>query len=121
MRLALRALLVGAAIGGFSMMAGRTPTAQALNCIDFSSQAAAQAFLRANPTDPEGLDADKDGIACEDLPAPRDEVPVPRPTATTAAPSGPPSAPQNTGMSYFFPGALRTPGAETSTPVSTRE
>jgi hypothetical protein len=53
-----------------------------LNCEDFDSQADAQAELRGNPSDPNGLDEDDgadDGIACEtypyDNPA-RDEIPV---------------------------------------------
>ena len=49
------------------------------NCNDFPSQAAAQAALRADPTDPWGLDRDRDGIACESNRAPRDTVRVPRP------------------------------------------
>lgn len=48
------------------------------NCPDFASQAQAQAVLRADPGDPNGLDADKDGSACEGNPAPRDLAPVPR-------------------------------------------
>jgi Excalibur calcium-binding domain len=53
-----------------------------LNCDDFNSQAEAQAELRRDPSDPNGLDEDDgadDGIACEvtDYPDPaRDEVPV---------------------------------------------
>lgn len=35
------------------------------DCPDFGSQAAAQAALDADPTDPERLDADSDGVACE--------------------------------------------------------
>jgi LPXTG-motif cell wall-anchored protein len=46
------------------------------NCSDFSSQAAAQAHLRADPSDPDGLDGDNDGIACESNPAPYDRTPV---------------------------------------------
>jgi hypothetical protein len=38
-----------------------------LDCKDFSSQAAAQANLTANPSDPNGLDANHNGIACEDF------------------------------------------------------
>jgi hypothetical protein len=48
------------------------------NCPDFASQADAQAVLRADPADPNKLDADKDGIACETRPLPKDLVPVPR-------------------------------------------
>lgn len=37
-----------------------------LDCIDFATQQAAQANLNANPSDPNGLDADNDGVACEE-------------------------------------------------------
>src|SRR5436305_1378154 len=40
-------------------------SAAALDCKDFPSQAAAQANLRADPADPNRLDADKNGIACQ--------------------------------------------------------
>jgi hypothetical protein len=50
----------------------------AYNCADFASQAQAQAVLRADPSDPNRLDADRDGIACERNPAPYDPTPVPR-------------------------------------------
>jgi len=47
------------------------------NCADFASQAQAQAVLRADPRDPNGLDgSDNDGIACESRPSPTDRVPV---------------------------------------------
>lgn len=50
-----------------------------LNCDDFGSQAEAQQNLRDNPSDPNGLDAENDGVACEttdyDNQA-RDEAPV---------------------------------------------
>ncbi len=36
------------------------------DCADFASQADAQAALAAEPSDPDNLDADDDGIACED-------------------------------------------------------
>ncbi|MCE3554033.1 excalibur calcium-binding domain-containing protein [Pseudonocardia sp. RS11V-5] len=36
------------------------------DCADFATQAAAQAVLLADLSDPERLDADSDGIACED-------------------------------------------------------
>lgn len=34
------------------------------NCEDFDSQAAAQQHLRNDPTDPDQLDPDNDGVAC---------------------------------------------------------
>lgn len=48
------------------------------NCKDFSSQAQAQAVLRADPTDPNKLDTDYDGIACETNKSPKDLNPVKR-------------------------------------------
>jgi len=47
-----------------------------LHCEDFPSQAAAQRELRSNPRDPNGLDRDADGIACERNPPPFDRNPV---------------------------------------------
>jgi Excalibur calcium-binding domain len=38
-----------------------------LDCADFTTQEEAQAEYDADPTDPNGLDADDDGIACEEL------------------------------------------------------
>ncbi len=48
--------------------------AQDLNCSDFDSQEAAQAELQNDPTDPNNLDDDNNGIACETLP-PREGTP----------------------------------------------
>jgi len=50
----------------------------ALDCQDFPDQASAQAVLRVDPADPHRLDADRDGLACEELPPPRDTDPVGR-------------------------------------------
>jgi hypothetical protein len=38
-----------------------------LDCADFATQEEAQAELDSDPSDPNGLDADSDGVACEDL------------------------------------------------------
>ncbi|MCX6464321.1 MAG: excalibur calcium-binding domain-containing protein [Pseudonocardiales bacterium] len=46
--------------------AAGTPATGDRDCPDFATQALAQAALNADPTDPERLDADDDGIACED-------------------------------------------------------
>jgi hypothetical protein len=43
-------------------------TASDYDCADFANQAEAEEYLL--PGDPNGLDADNDGIACEDLPCP---------------------------------------------------
>jgi hypothetical protein len=42
--------------------------AQDLNCTDFDTQQEAQDELDSNPSDPNNLDNDNDGIACESLP-----------------------------------------------------
>lgn len=60
----LIALVVALAVGVAGSGAAR---AQDLNCADFATQADAQANLIANPGDPNGLDADGDGTACENF------------------------------------------------------
>jgi hypothetical protein len=77
------------------------------NCANFESQAAAQEHLRADTSDPDNLDADNDGIACEDNPGPYDRVPVttrPRATATpeTSMPGATPGT--DTGNKGEMPG-----------------
>ncbi|MEW2133197.1 hypothetical protein [Streptomyces sp. NPDC005435] len=52
----------------------------AYDCPDFAGQADAQAVLRFAPADPNHLDDDKNGIACPDLPGPKDVKPVRRGT-----------------------------------------
>jgi hypothetical protein len=66
--------------------------ALALNCSDFVSQAAAQARLREDPTDPDRIDADGDGLACENNPGPYDYDPVPNPIRGTRTPEPEPTA-----------------------------
>jgi hypothetical protein len=53
-----------------------------LDCADFQFQEDAQAVYDQDPSDPNGLDGDGDGIACEDLPrrgtsAPAESAPEP--------------------------------------------
>lgn len=48
--------------------APRTAAAKDYDCADFANQAEAEEYLL--PGDPYRLDADNDGIACEDLPCP---------------------------------------------------
>lgn len=89
--LAVLAILVAA----FVMM---TPSTKhvfaAKTCGDFESQAAAQAYLSDSPGDPDGLDPDHNGIACENIPCPCDTVPVDWFTASnpTTTPSSQPTA-----------------------------
>lgn len=44
-------------------------TVQDLNCTDFATSTAAQAAMGAGGADPHGLDADRDGVACETVSA----------------------------------------------------
>ena len=63
-------IAVAAVAGAMLLTASSPPQAAAtdLDCDDFSNQATAQEYLR--PGDPYFLDADNDGVACEDLPCP---------------------------------------------------
>src|SRR6476661_3148411 len=91
------------------------PTAAALSCADFVSQAAAQSFMRQYPNDSAGLDADRNGIACESNSCPCDHTPViyaptpiPSPTVlaspTPTTVPGVPTVPVPVPPPYFFPG-----------------
>jgi micrococcal nuclease len=78
------AVVVPPAPAPVSPVAGFDPTSylnqgDRYNCPAFASQAQAQAVLRADPRDPNRLDGDRDGIACESNKAPRDLVRVARP------------------------------------------
>ncbi|MCE3551274.1 excalibur calcium-binding domain-containing protein [Pseudonocardia sp. RS11V-5] len=66
MRLRNTAFAVVLAAGATLPLAGIAQAQQAdRDCPDFATQAEAQAALDADPSDPERLDADNDGIACE--------------------------------------------------------
>jgi hypothetical protein len=99
-----RALTTAAAVAGFALL-GPVPFASAqlatplvgdLNCKDFQYQEDAQAVLDATPGDPNHLDDDKDGIACESL-APRPKQPATStPTAKKPTQTTPKTAPKTT-------------------------
>jgi plastocyanin len=55
------------------------------NCDDFPSQAAAQAVLRADPSDSNRLDRDHDGVACETNQGPFDRTKVSRSSGTISS------------------------------------
>jgi hypothetical protein len=58
----------GIACDGASPPPEEPPTTTAdLDCADFAAQQEAQAELERDPSDPNNLDADNDGIACEEL------------------------------------------------------
>lgn len=95
----------------FVGISGTALAAEDLDCNDFATQEQAQAVLDADPSDPNGLDSDDDGIACESLP--RAGTPQP-PVPTTTAPPVPPSpAPPTTPA----PPSLTTPPVPTMPPV----
>ncbi len=58
-----------------------------LTCSDFASQSEAQAAFDADPSDPNGLDLDLDGVACE-MPF---VVPAETPSSADTDPAAPPS------------------------------
>ena len=72
-----RATPIIASIGSFEP-SGFIGKGDAYNCNAFSSQAQAQAVLRADPRDPNKLDPDRDGVTCESNRAPKDTSPVKR-------------------------------------------
>ena len=61
-------LLLAALCALAVLMFAPATLAQDTDCADYATQAQAQAVLDADMSDPNGLDADDDGIACETLP-----------------------------------------------------
>lgn len=110
------AVLLASVIGGW-LLAPSLVTAA--GCDDYLTQREAQARLRADPTDPEGLDPDNNGIACERNPQPYDTTPVVRPgVATPTATPEPeetlpieePAVPEEEPEALEPDGATPTPG-----------
>jgi hypothetical protein len=63
-------LVVTLVLFALTLLLAPAASAQAdLDCADFNTQQEAQAELNRDPSDPHGLDADNDGIACEHLPS----------------------------------------------------
>jgi hypothetical protein len=60
-------LLVGLLAPATAQERGPSGADGSYNCPDFDYQEDAQAVLDADPSDPNGLDADNDGVACETL------------------------------------------------------
>src|SRR5215211_1444108 len=52
-----------------SVSAHKAEAQNIFNCSSFATQEEAQAVLNSNPSDPNNLDGDNDGSACEDLPS----------------------------------------------------
>ena len=95
---------MGARVAGFTLLvvlvavvAAPSAPAQDRDCADFSTQAAAQAHFVAlgGPTyDPDRLDGDFDGIACEALPCPCSASAGAAPTPTPTVAASPTATPQ---------------------------
>lgn len=83
-------LILVLALTGVALLSGAPPSAQArdYDCADFANQAEAEEYLL--PGDPYRLDADNDGIACEDLPCPCSSSASPPPEEEPQAPHRPP-------------------------------
>ncbi len=62
-----RSAAIGAVGAALVVLSAGPASAFDLNCEDFPSQAEAQAVYDANPSDPNNLDADGDGQACEEF------------------------------------------------------
>lgn len=115
--------LAATALIAFALWSAPTIGARAAddqNCSDFPSQAAAQQHLRDDPSDPDGLDGDNDGIACESNPSPYDNQPVDRsgggggeapPPTYPPLTSPPPTSPRPTSPPATSPAATQPASA----------
>ncbi|PVZ07639.1 excalibur calcium-binding domain-containing protein [Actinomycetospora cinnamomea] len=56
------------AVGAMAPLSGSAFAADQYNCSDFDTQEAAQEVYEQDTTDPNGLDRDDDGVACENNP-----------------------------------------------------
>lgn len=95
MYLVALSMLVAAMTTSVAMAQSRGPSGAdgSYNCADFDTQAQAQSYYEAqgglSGGDPDGLDRDQDGLACEgSLPAGDDGTAAPADDETVAAPVG---------------------------------
>jgi hypothetical protein len=94
----------------------------AFNCTDFTYQEDAQAVFDRDPSDPNNLDDDNDGIACEDLPSRGNGTTTTTGTTTgTSTTVGTPSTTTGTtmGTTGITTGTTGAPGAGTTTGSTT--
>lgn len=89
-----RLLLVGA-VGALMGLTASSASAHSvdLDCSDFGSQAAAQEHRDHHAGDPDRLDDDEDGTACEELPCPCGVTVLPPVAPILTRPQGPLPAP----------------------------
>jgi hypothetical protein len=93
---AFAAAAVVAAAATALPLAGVASAQDDRNCADFATQAAAQAILVADPTDPNRLDVDDDGYACESLFGEPTTQPATPPTTQPPTPTTQPATPPTT-------------------------
>lgn len=88
-RLRMRTIAVASALAVAAAvpLAGTASAQPDRDCPDFPDRAAAQAALDSRAGDPERLDADHDGIACEDFPYSTFTGPTSWAAAPTSAPA----------------------------------
>ena len=91
-RLLARSLAALALLAGLMLVLSVPVSAQDMNCASFGSQAEAQAILKGTwPSDPNNLDGDADGVACQDYQYPagtaRDTTSL-KATTDAAVPTG---------------------------------
>ncbi len=86
------------------------------DCADFATQEEAQAEYDLDPSDPSGMDADSDGIACEELSSGTGTSSASPAPTTTSSP-----APSDTGASQdqYDDGDMLNSGASGPGPVLT--
>jgi micrococcal nuclease len=86
--------LLAALVCGLIAALSTPASAADRDCADFPNQAAAQAWLQAYAGDPDGLDGNSDGVACEARPCPCAGAGTsPPPPVTPTAPPPPPPPP----------------------------
>lgn len=105
----LRSALTVLAATGLTLCTTATASAADLDCADFPNQAAAQANLEANPSDPNGLDANDNGQACEDFAYAASAQVTTRPQGAVAAGDG--SSSESPGVLPYAVGGLGLVGA----------
>jgi hypothetical protein len=113
--------VLAAALAAFPLAgvaAAQEPTDR--DCRDFASQAAAQSALRSHSGDPERLDADHNGVACEDYfkmaaPAPPAGRAVPPPSVGVVPPPAQTLADDDPSAPVVVP----PPGAPADAPIRT--
>ena len=94
MRLGIAAVAAAVLAAALCFPLAGVAAAQDKDCADFQTQAEAQAVYNQNPSDPNDLDRDNDGRACEGNP-PGVTGDRPRPVAPRRVPWKPaPAAPQ---------------------------